>query len=82
MGDQPVARPLPAHRTKQTRNKRTQTSMPQIGFEPAIPVFERAKTVHALDRATTVIVFLFIYLTKILHAFLNSSVEATWLLQH
>jgi hypothetical protein len=29
--------------------------MPQVGFELIIPVFERAKTVHALDRATTVI---------------------------
>jgi hypothetical protein len=28
--------------------------MPQVGFEPMIPVFEQAKTVHALDRATTV----------------------------
>jgi hypothetical protein len=27
-GDQPVARPLPIHRTTQTQNKRTQTSMP------------------------------------------------------
>jgi hypothetical protein len=27
--------------------------MPRIGFEPTIPVFERAKTVHALDRAAT-----------------------------
>jgi hypothetical protein len=26
-----------------------------MGFEPTIPVFERAKTVHALDRAATVI---------------------------
>jgi hypothetical protein len=50
-GDQPVARPLPAHRTTQTQNKRTQTPMPRVGFEPTIPVFERAKTVHALDRA-------------------------------
>jgi hypothetical protein len=31
-----------------------QTSMPWVGFEPTIPAFERAKTVHALDRATTV----------------------------
>jgi hypothetical protein len=31
MGDQPVGRPLPAHRTAQTQNKRTQTSMPQVG---------------------------------------------------
>jgi hypothetical protein len=29
--------------------------MPRVGFEPTIPVFERAKTVHALDRADTVI---------------------------
>jgi hypothetical protein len=29
--------------------------MPQVGFELTIPVFERAKTVHALDRAATVI---------------------------
>jgi hypothetical protein len=29
--------------------------MPRVGFEPTIPVFEQAKTVHALDRATTVI---------------------------
>jgi hypothetical protein len=52
-GDQPVASSLPSHRTAQTQNKRTQTSMPQVGFEPTIPVFERAKTVHALDRAAT-----------------------------
>jgi hypothetical protein len=55
MGDQPVARRLPAHRTVQTQNKRTQTSMPQVGFKPTIPVFERAKTVRALGRAATVI---------------------------
>jgi hypothetical protein len=29
--------------------------MPQVGFEPTIPVFEQAKTVHALSRAVTVI---------------------------
>jgi hypothetical protein len=29
--------------------------MPQVGFERKIPVHERAKTVHALDRAPTVI---------------------------
>jgi hypothetical protein len=28
--------------------------MPWVGFEPKIPMLERAKTVHALDRATTV----------------------------
>jgi hypothetical protein len=29
--------------------------MPEVRFEPTIPVFEGAKTVHALDRAATVI---------------------------
>jgi hypothetical protein len=43
------------HRTTQTQNKRTQISMPRVGFEPTIPVFERAKTVHALDRAVIVL---------------------------
>jgi hypothetical protein len=28
--------------------------MPFVGFEPTIPVSERAKTVHALDRSVTV----------------------------
>jgi hypothetical protein len=51
--DQPVAKLLPTRRTTQTQNKRTQTSMPWAGFEPVIPAFKRAKTVHALYRATT-----------------------------
>jgi hypothetical protein len=54
-GVQAVSRPIPAHRTAQTQNKDTQTSMPQVELEPAIPVFERAKTVHALDRTATAI---------------------------
>jgi hypothetical protein len=29
--------------------------MPQVGFEPTIPVFEQAKTVHVLDGAAIVI---------------------------
>jgi hypothetical protein len=37
------------------QNKRTQTTMPWVGFELTIPVFERAKASHALDRAATVI---------------------------
>jgi hypothetical protein len=28
--------------------------MPYVGFEPKIPVSERAKIVHALDRSATV----------------------------
>jgi hypothetical protein len=31
--------------------------MPRVGLEPTIPAFERTKTVHALDRETTVIGF-------------------------
>jgi hypothetical protein len=37
MRDQPLSRPLPTQNNKQ--NKLTQTSMPQVGFEPTIPVF-------------------------------------------
>jgi hypothetical protein len=29
--------------------------MPLVGFEPTTPMFERAKAVHDLDRAATVI---------------------------
>jgi hypothetical protein len=29
--------------------------MSLVGFEPTIPVLERAKTIHALDRAATLI---------------------------
>jgi hypothetical protein len=29
--------------------------MSGVGFEPTIPVFERAKTIHALDRTAAVI---------------------------
>jgi hypothetical protein len=54
-GDQPVARPLPTHRTTQTQNKRKQTSRPWVRFEPRIPAFEQVRTVHALDRVATVI---------------------------
>jgi hypothetical protein len=54
-GDQPVTRPVPTHRTAQTQNKRTQIFVPRVEFKSTITVFERAKTVHALDRAATVI---------------------------
>jgi hypothetical protein len=49
-GDQAVPRPLSAQTTTQTQNKRTQTSMPKVGFEPTIPVSEQVKTFHALDQ--------------------------------
>jgi hypothetical protein len=60
--DQPVARPLPTRRTTQTQNKRIQTFMPSVGFEPTIPAFERAKRVQALDCAASVI-------SRVLHRF-------------
>jgi hypothetical protein len=44
---------LPTEQHKE--NKRTQTSMPQLEFEPTIPGFELAKTVHALDWVATMI---------------------------
>jgi hypothetical protein len=49
-GDQPVAIPLPTHRTAQAQNKRTQTSMHWVEFEPTILAFERAKS-EATDYA-------------------------------
>jgi hypothetical protein len=55
MGDQPVARHLPACRTAQMQNKRTQISIPENGFEPTIPVLKLEKTVRSLDRVATVI---------------------------
>jgi hypothetical protein len=54
-GDQPVASPLPPHRTTQSQNKSIQTSMPRVRFERMILVLQQAKAVHALDRAVTVI---------------------------
>jgi hypothetical protein len=55
MGDQPITRLLPTHRTTQTQNKCRQTYMPWMGLEPTIPAFEWAKTVHASERAAAVI---------------------------
>jgi hypothetical protein len=48
----PVTRPRPTHRKTQTHYKCTKTFMLQVGFETMIPV---SKTLHALDRAATVI---------------------------
>jgi hypothetical protein len=57
MSDQPFRKAATWHRTTQTQNERRQTSMPQVEFEPTIPVFERAKTFPALqlDRGVSVI---------------------------
>jgi hypothetical protein len=40
--------------------------MPRVGFEPTIPIFERAKTAHALDRSAAVIGILTSYHPEIL----------------
>jgi hypothetical protein len=45
--------------------------MPRLRFEPTIPVFQRAKTVHALDLATTVITVFIVILKVIKFLILN-----------
>jgi hypothetical protein len=47
--------------------------MPQVGFEPTFPAFERAKTVHALDRAVTVIGYIKI---KLFNIILSSTIKS------
>jgi hypothetical protein len=37
-----------------TNYESTETSVPRVEFEHTIPVFDRVKAVHALNRATTV----------------------------
>jgi hypothetical protein len=53
-GDQP-SQGRYLHTGQHKQNEGTQTSTPQMGFEPTIPVFERAKTIHAVDLAAVVI---------------------------
>jgi hypothetical protein len=53
-GDQPIARPLPTHRTTQTQNKRRQTTA-LSGIRTHNPAFQHAETVHALGRTATLI---------------------------
>jgi hypothetical protein len=53
--NKPNGRLLPTHRTTKTQNKRSQTSVPRVGFETMILATERMKTVHALNRTATVI---------------------------
>jgi hypothetical protein len=44
-----------SYRAAQTQKKRTETTMPQVRFKPTISPFVRAKTVHVLNRAATMI---------------------------
>jgi hypothetical protein len=43
------------HTAQHKQNKCIQTSMSRVEFEPMIPGFERAKTVHALDSSATMV---------------------------
>jgi hypothetical protein len=54
-GDQSVARPIYARRTAKTQNKKTQASMPLVRLQATTAAFKRAKIVHALDLAVTLI---------------------------
>jgi hypothetical protein len=54
VGDQLAVRPLPTQDNANT--EWTQTNiMLRVGFEPTTPVFERAKTFHAVDPAAAVL---------------------------
>jgi hypothetical protein len=54
MGDQPVAKPLVTQDNKNT-DESGHISRCGVGLEPAIPLFEWAKTSHASDRAASAI---------------------------
>jgi hypothetical protein len=55
------------HTGQYRQNKHTQTSMPLVGFDPTVSVFEPAKTVHTLDRSATVINLHFTLLCTVRH---------------
>jgi hypothetical protein len=54
MGNQPCQKAA-TYTLQHKGNKRRQRSMPRVGFEPAIPLLERAKTVLAIERAAVLI---------------------------
>jgi hypothetical protein len=74
-GDQPVARPLRAHSSAQTQNKRTWTSIFQVGFQPSILVYERAKIDNDLDRAATVITIIAFYIKQMRYDISNIQIH-------
>jgi hypothetical protein len=63
-GDQPVATSIPTQGN--TSREKTHTSISRVGFEPTIPVFKRAKTVHTLYPAVTVIRMFFHFMSYLL----------------
>jgi hypothetical protein len=67
--------------TKQTQNKRNQTSMSSVGFEPTIPAFERQKRVHVLrlrghcDRIEMLVLYIFyLYISQLISIKLGARV--------
>jgi hypothetical protein len=55
-GDQPYRKASTYTQHKlHKQKKRGETSMPRVGCEPTIPVFERTKIFHASDRAAILI---------------------------
>jgi hypothetical protein len=51
--------------------------MPLVAFEPTIPAFGRAKTVHALDRSATVIAGSYNYDIQSIVSFYSSRTESS-----
>jgi hypothetical protein len=56
MGHQVLARSLATHWTTQISDNHKQSSMLLVELGPTTPVFERPKTVYALDRTATVVI--------------------------
>jgi len=50
-----VRRKATTYKRQHNTEKRVHTSIPRAGFEPTIPVFERLKTVRALDLMAIII---------------------------
>jgi hypothetical protein len=55
LGRGSARRKVAAYTEKHKQNKCRETSMPRVGLQPTILVYERAKTFQAWDRAATVI---------------------------
>jgi hypothetical protein len=72
-GDQPVTRPLPTHRTVQTKNKRTQTSNASSGIRTHVPSVRADEDSSCLSGGATVIRFSNILRTLI--SFLSENSE-------
>jgi hypothetical protein len=64
-GYQPIIWPLPAHTRQHKQNKRTQRSVPQVGFDPTVIVFERGKKVLSSDRAATTLHYTTLHYTAL-----------------